>query len=131
MLYKRFLIPLKGGRCLVEKLQNGGARISLAMRGLARRPLDLWLFDDNNAYFFPKKLYPDKAGNVFLRQDVRDMSLDTVTCACLLDEELQPVAEGGKKTDWRSIMLGTARSWDEQAESKTETAEEIKDEVSD
>ena len=124
MMYKRFLIPLKGGRCLVEKLQNGGARVSLAMRGLARRPLDLWLFDETNAYRFPQKLYPDKSGNMLYRQDVRDMGLETVTYACLLDEELQPVAEGGKNTDWRSIMLNAGSVQTKTQTETEETAEE-------
>ena len=48
------------------------------------------------------------------------MPLDTVTCACLLDESLQPIYEGGKKTDWRSIMLNIGKT----AENVSDTAKD-------
>ena len=105
--YKRFFIPLKGGKLLAERLQDNTVRLTLIIRYTGKKPLDLWLFDSEKAYRYPKTLYADRNGNIVLRQILKDTGLSEIRCACLLDDERQTAAEGfsGEKLDWQNIML--------------------------
>lgn len=134
-VYKRFVIPFGsangGGKCLAE-IMDKTVRITLAVRQKQRKPLDMWLFDDTNAYLYPKPLYADRNGNISLRQAIKDSGLSKVRCVCLLDNEREPQFVGfcGEKLDWRGILLNSAKPT-EAAESNAEnvSGEEFKQQV--
>lgn len=115
MAYKRFLIPLKGGRLLAERFGDGTIRLGLVLKQAARKPLDLWLFDDEKAWHCPKTLYGDRSGSINLRMVVRDTGLDAVRCACLTDSDRQAEAVGycGGPLDWQSILQNSGKKPEE------------------
>ncbi len=129
--YKRFIIPVKtstggGGRCLCELLPNGSLRVTLALKGLERRPLNLWIFDGEKAVVYPKTLYPQNTGVLELRGIMPSCGLENVCGIALTDESMASCAEGftGKPTDWRALLQKGSMAKEEPI-----TDEEFKDRV--
>ena len=140
--YRRFVIPIKtavsgGGRCLCELLPNGCMRVTLAVKGLPRRALNLWIFDDAKAVVYPKTLYPNNAGTLELRGNMPSCGLEKVCGAALTDEAMQQQAAGftGNAVDWQAMLQRgsmAAEEKDKEKDKKEEpqiNAEEVKHRV--
>lgn len=115
--YKRFIIPTKtstgsGGRCLCELLQNGALRITLALKGLERQPLNLWIFDGEKAVIYPKTLYPRSTGILELRGAMPSCGLESISGIALTNADMLEQASGftGKAVDWRSLLQNGSMS---------------------
>ena len=129
--YRRFILPMNtssgaGGRCLAEILPNGSLRITLCIKGLTRKPLNLWIFDDTSAVSCPKTIFADRNGTLETRLCIQDSGLKKVCCVALTDSDMQAAAVGytNQKTDWQSIL----RQGGKIEEAKTEAEEEISEE---
>lgn len=125
--YKRNMIPLKGGRCLAERLRDGSLRITLGVKNMAAKPLELWLFDSDKMFRCPKTLFADRTGTLVFKNVFRDTGLEDVRCICLMDENRQAELTGyaSEKTDWQAIMLkGAAEETPEPQEINEENFKE-------
>ena len=122
--YKRFVIPVSAangkGRCLCELLPGGCLRVTLTLRGLEKKPLNLWIFDTEKAVVYPKTLYPVNSGVLELRGSMPCCGLETVYGIALTDENMQKQAEGftGKAIDWQTLLQTGSMADDDPADTE-------------